>query len=56
MAVKSLKERYNSSSPARPDKAVGEISVRRFEGRASSRSDDRLSSPWCQLIPVHEVP
>lgn len=45
MAVRSLNERYSSSRLERGDKAVGEISVRRFEGRASSRNEDRLSNP-----------
>jgi hypothetical protein len=45
MAVRSLNERYSSSRLEREDKAVGEISVRRFDGRASSRNEDRLSNP-----------
>lgn len=45
MAVRSLKERYSSSRLEREDKAVGEISVRRLEGRASNRNEDSLSSP-----------
>ena len=45
IAVRSLCERYNSSRPTREESAVGEISVRRFDGSASNRKEDRFSSP-----------
>lgn len=45
MTVIALCERYSSSKLCKGDKAVGEISVNRFDGRASNRSEVRDSSP-----------